>query len=150
MLEAVVGALVTLVPATVAFISVIRKRLKLSDDARKEMIALLMGLAQNKIVREGLAYLERGHITVDEYHDLRKYLFEPYRLIGGNGTVERIMHAVERLPFREEVDPLVEKVVQEIPIRETDPTGLPNEKPVEPYEGEDRRGKREHKSDPLA
>lgn len=141
MLEAIVGALVTLVPATVALVGVVKRRIRISDESRNEMIALLMGLAQNRIVHQGLEYLERGFITKDEYQDLRKYLFEPYRSIGGNGTVERIMHAVERLPFREEVDPLIGKVFKEIPIREDDPTGLPKDKPVQPYEGEDRRGK---------
>lgn len=142
MLEALVGALVTFIPAAVAFFGVIRKRIQISDESRREMIALLMGLAQNKIVHQGMAYIERGFITTAEYQDLRKYLFEPYHTLGGNGTVERIMHAVERLPFREEVDPLIGKVFQEITIREDDPTGLPTDKPIKPYEGEERRGKR--------
>lgn len=61
---------------------------------------LLMGLAYDKIVTLGLAYIERGWISKDEFEELRKYLFEPYKEMGGNGVAERIMLDVSSLPFR--------------------------------------------------
>lgn len=62
---------------------------------------LLMGIGFSKITDIGLKYIERGWVTKDEYHDLNKYLYEPYRDMGGNGTAERIMEQVRKLPFKE-------------------------------------------------
>lgn len=61
---------------------------------------LLMGLAYDKITHLGMEYIAKGWITHDELEDYRKYLFEPYRELGGNGTAERIMSEVEKLPLK--------------------------------------------------
>ena len=61
---------------------------------------LLMGLAYDKIAQVGLNHIERGWITKDEYEDFRKYLYEPYSELGGNGVSERIMAEVTALPLR--------------------------------------------------
>ena len=39
-----------------------------------------------------------GYIEVEELVDLKKYLYEPYRKLGGNGAGEMIMAKVEKLP----------------------------------------------------
>jgi hypothetical protein len=62
--------------------------------------SLLMGLAYNKIITDGVVYIQRGWITRGEYEDLRKYFYEPYRSLGGNGVAEEIMSRVSELPFR--------------------------------------------------
>src|SRR5689334_14036995 len=59
-----------------------------------------MGLSYDKIVTLGMIYLQRGWITKDEYEDYRRYLFEPYKALGGNGVAEKIMDDVSKLPFR--------------------------------------------------
>ena len=61
---------------------------------------MLMGLAYDKISHLGMSYIERGHVSKDEYEDFRKYLYEPYVGLGGNGVAERIMCEVSRLPLR--------------------------------------------------
>lgn len=61
---------------------------------------LLMGIAYSKICELATVYIERGSISKNEYEDLRKYLYDPYREMGGNGTCERLMQAVERLPIK--------------------------------------------------
>lgn len=61
---------------------------------------LIMGLGHDKICDRCAKYLQRGHITKDEYEDLRKYLYEPYRDMGGNGTCERLMQEVDKLPIK--------------------------------------------------
>lgn len=68
-------------------------------DAKSDM---LMGLAHDRILYLGKSYLERSptYITVDEYDNLKNYLYEPYRRLGGNGTAERIMNEVEKLPIK--------------------------------------------------
>jgi hypothetical protein len=58
-----------------------------------------MGIAYDKITSYGLAYLDRGWVTKDDYEELLKYYYEPYKALGGNGTAELIMQQVARLPF---------------------------------------------------
>lgn len=60
---------------------------------------LMMGLAYDRIVQLGMTYIERGFITKDEYEDFRKYFYEPYKELGGNGTADRIMSAISELPI---------------------------------------------------
>ena len=61
---------------------------------------LLMGLAYSKICDLAEKYIERGSISKTEYEDLKKYLYDPYREMGGNGTCERLMSAVDKLPIK--------------------------------------------------
>ena len=64
-------------------------------DAERKM---LVGLAHDRIVHLGMAYVERGYITQDEYENLRVYLYEPYEKMGGNGSARRVMLEVDKLP----------------------------------------------------
>lgn len=66
-------------------------------DVKTEM---LIGLAHDRIVYLGMKYIERGYITQDEYENLREYLYDPYHKIGGNGSAERVMKEVDKLPIR--------------------------------------------------
>jgi len=61
---------------------------------------LLMGLAYDKIITIGMAYIERGWVSKDEYEEYLKYLVEPYKEMGGNGVANRIATDVGALPFR--------------------------------------------------
>jgi len=61
---------------------------------------LLMGVAYAQITTMGVSYLDRGWVTKDEYEELNKYFFEPYKALGGNGVAERIMSGVNGLPMR--------------------------------------------------
>jgi hypothetical protein len=63
---------------------------------------LIMGLAHDKILYLGILYLEKGFVTQDEYSDLMKYFWEPYRELGGDGSAERIMNMVQLLPLKPE------------------------------------------------
>ena len=135
-MEEMVAALIPAVAAIGGFFTYLRSRARISDRERGEMVSLLMGLAQHQIVFKGLEYIERGWVTTDEYEDLRRYLYDPYHRLGGNGAAERIMHAVERLPFRSEA-PNIQKAFA-IDIRESDPTGIPLEHSTV-YTGEEKR-----------
>ncbi len=64
------------------------------NDASKKM---LLGLGHNQIMTLGMSYIQRGEITQSEYENLRKYLYEPYKEMGGNGSAERIMREVDKL-----------------------------------------------------
>ena len=62
---------------------------------------LMIGLGHVKIIDLCMKYIERGYITKDEYDSLNKYLFVPYKELGGNGTAERMMEEVAKLPIKE-------------------------------------------------
>lgn len=66
-------------------------------DAKTE---LLIGLAHDRIICLGMSYVNRGYITEDEYENFHEYLFSPYSKAGGNGSAERVMKEVEKLPIR--------------------------------------------------
>ena len=68
-------------------------------DAKSDM---LMGLAHDRILYLGKSYLERSleYVTMDEYDNHKNYLYEPYKRLGGNGTAERIMNEVDKLPIK--------------------------------------------------
>lgn len=59
---------------------------------------LLMGLALEKIIGQGTEYIERGWVSRDEYDDYQRYLFGPYKELGGNGTADKIMFDVKKIP----------------------------------------------------
>jgi len=62
---------------------------------------MLIGLGHDRVVYLGMKYIERGYITRDEYENLHDYLYEPYHKMGGNGSAERVMDEVKKLPIRE-------------------------------------------------
>lgn len=76
--------------------------LKKSDkkDAQSEM---LMGLAHDRILYLGKSYLARSptYITMDEYDNLKNYLYEPYKKLGGNGTASGLWMRLTNSPLRQ-------------------------------------------------
>lgn len=77
-------------------IAIIQKRME-KKDAKTQMI---LGLGHDLIVRKSEQYLNRGWVTTEEYEDLNDYLFKPYKNLGGNGTAEKLMSEVRKLPIR--------------------------------------------------
>lgn len=80
----------------------LRGKYEKRDKERDALIALLMGLAHDKIVYLGLKYIEKGWVDKDEYDDLIKYFWEPYSSLGGDGSAERIVTMVKLLPLKPE------------------------------------------------
>lgn len=66
-------------------------------DASKK---LLVGLAHDRIIFLGQRYIDIGSITSDEYENLVDYLYIPYVECGGNGTAEKVINDVKKLPIR--------------------------------------------------
>lgn len=64
------------------------------NDASKKMI---LGLGHNQIMTLGMKYIHQGEITQSEYENLHKYLYKPYKQMGGNGSAERVMKEVDKL-----------------------------------------------------
>lgn len=91
MVLTIVGSVI----ASSGFWAYIQKKAE-SKDVKSEM---LIGLAHDRIVYLGMSYIERGWITQDEYENLHDYLYIPYKKLGGNGSAERIIAEVNRLPI---------------------------------------------------
>jgi hypothetical protein len=76
------------------------------DDKKDAKTQMLIGLGHDRIVYLGMYYLERKdengehYITRDEYENLHDYLWVPYNKLGGNGSAERVMEDVKKLPIR--------------------------------------------------
>ena len=73
----------------------IQKRDKKKDNTTK----LILGLGHEKIIELCKEYIARKSVTESEYSDLIKYLYEPYKELGGNGTAEKAIEEVKKLPF---------------------------------------------------
>ena len=68
-------------------------------DKKSVKSKMILGLGHDRIMWLAMKYVERGNITQTEYENLRKYLYEPYKAMGGNGSVDRIMKEVDKLPI---------------------------------------------------
>lgn len=69
------------------------------SDKKDVKTQMLVGLAHDRIVYLGMQYIGRGCITQDEYENLYEYLYKPYAGLGGNGSAERVMSEVNKLPL---------------------------------------------------
>ncbi len=65
-----------------------------AKSARDRMI---LGLGHAEIFRQCEQYLRRDGITKEELEDLDKYLFKPYKELGGNGTAESMVEQCHKL-----------------------------------------------------
>lgn len=60
---------------------------------------MMKGIGHDRICYLGSSYIKKGYITKDDYENLHDYLYLPYKKLGGNGTAEKIMNEVEKLPL---------------------------------------------------
>lgn len=64
-----------------------------------ELTKMIVGLGHSRICELCEKYIVRGYITQDEYEDLVDYIYTPYKKLGGNGTAEKMVNEVEKLPI---------------------------------------------------
>lgn len=88
-------AVVSAAAASSGFWAYIQRR----HDKKDAKTELLVGLAHDIIISKGMVYIERGWITQEEYENLNDYIYQPYKKNGGNGSAERVMNEVNRLPI---------------------------------------------------
>ena len=67
-----------------------------NKDVKSQM---LIGLAHDRIIFLGMKYIERGWISQDEYENLHDYLYKPYEKLGGNGSAQKVVIEVNKLPI---------------------------------------------------
>lgn len=68
-------------------------------DKKSAKTKMILGLGHDRIMYLGMKYIEKGQITQSDYENLQKYLYGPYKNMGGNGTAERLMREVDKLPI---------------------------------------------------
>jgi hypothetical protein len=76
------------------------------NDTKDMKTQMIIGLGHDRILHLGISYLNRkdengqAYITREEYENLHDYLYVPYEKLGGDGSAERVMDEVKRLPIR--------------------------------------------------
>ena len=90
--ESIMAIVCTLLASSGFWSYLLRKQKRESAETK-----LMIGLGHVKIIDLCMKYIERGYITKDEYDSLNKYLYIPYKELGGNGTAERMMEEVEKI-----------------------------------------------------
>lgn len=84
------------VMASTGFWTFINNRSKKKVDHDK----LLLGLANQQLIIVAKIYIDRGSITIDEYRNFEKYLWEPYVALGGNGLGSALHDKIKALPIK--------------------------------------------------
>ena len=94
-------AIIGTVFASTGFWTLINQLIQNRKKKKSAEAQMLMGLGHDRICYLGGEYITRGYISKDEYENLHDYLFLPYEKLGGNGTAQKIMAEVKKLPFKE-------------------------------------------------
>lgn len=88
---------VTTILASSGFWAYMQKKAEKKSSSNK----MLLGLGHDRILELGMRYIQRESITKDELENLVDYLYAPYKEMGGNGTAERVIMEVQKLPITE-------------------------------------------------
>lgn len=70
----------------------------IKDNAERRM---LRGIGHAQIVKLCRYYINQGYITPEQYADLKEHLFAPYECLGGNGSAQKLVEEVEKLPIKD-------------------------------------------------
>ena len=73
----------------------------ISKEDFEAVVKGLRGLLYGELENRCSHYIKEGHISAGELNDLRKYYFEPYKSLKGDGTIDRLMERVENLDIIE-------------------------------------------------
>lgn len=84
-----------------AFIQYLVQRKSEKDSKQGKM---LKGLGHDRICYLAERYIHDGYITTEDYENLHDFLYLPYKELGGNGTAEKLMNEVEKLPIKDGKD----------------------------------------------
>lgn len=67
-------------------------------DKRSVSRQAMLGLMYLGVKMSCQKLIDRGWATTEEIEDIEKYMYEPYKALGGNGTAEMLMNKVKALP----------------------------------------------------
>lgn len=65
----------------------------------KQIKAMSLGALYDRAKFLGESYLKRGWWTLNEYEDYKHYIYQPYHDAGGDGTIDKIMRELEKMPI---------------------------------------------------
>ena len=77
-----------------------QKKDKENDDM-KVIRAALMGILYSDILDAGERYIQRGYITLKQLNNFKKYLYDPYKALGGDGMADEVWDNLSDLPHTE-------------------------------------------------
>ena len=92
-----ITAIVLAVFASTGFWTLVNNIYTRKADRKSVERKALLGLLHEQLVNKCEYYLNQGWISLQDYEDLRKYIFEPYQGLGGNGTGEALFNKVTNL-----------------------------------------------------
>lgn len=73
------------------------RKKEMEDVGKSSRTKMLVGLGHDRLLTLTDSYIRRGAITLKEKRNLR-YLYEPYKELGGNGDCEIGYDACQKLP----------------------------------------------------
>ena len=85
--------------ASAGFWSFVTYACNKKDNCKSAEAKMLLGLGHDRILYLGSVYLKKQCITKDEYENLYDYLYLPYKELGGNGTAEKMINDIKKLPI---------------------------------------------------
>lgn len=90
--------------ASTGFWSLVMYKIQKRDKHKDSMTLLMLGIAHDLIMSKSAQFIAQGYVTKDEYGDFMKYLYNPYRDLGGDGTAEKVVEGqVKKLDIKIEV-----------------------------------------------
>ena len=73
-------------------------------DKRSASRQAMLGLMYLGVKMSCSSLIKRGWASTEEIEDIEKYMYEPYKAMGGNGTAEMLMNKVKNLPNQPKED----------------------------------------------
>lgn len=67
-------------------------------ESKSAMRQMVLGIGFERLTSACHKHIKAGWISIEDLEDLDKYLFQPYKHMGGNGTAELLMEKVNSLP----------------------------------------------------
>jgi hypothetical protein len=93
------------------FFTYIGQKRKLSEMQKDEIKNILkptndmvLGIGYDRLIHVCNKYIDRGWIDIDELNGINKYLYEPYRELGGDGMAEMLFDKLQALPNKPKED----------------------------------------------
>ena len=81
-----------------AFLLAVLNKIIDKKSAKNQMI---LGLGHDRIIYLCEKYIAQGWLYSDDFENLHDYLYLPYKKMKGNGTAEKLMRDVEKLPIKQ-------------------------------------------------
>lgn len=69
----------------------------ITKDEFDAVVKGVRGLLYGELERKCTEYIKKGELSAGEFNDLRKYYYEPYVALQGDGTIEAMFRRVESL-----------------------------------------------------